>query len=98
MDRRSFLQNIAVSALATEAIESLAAAPQPQDAGASSGTLLAEFDGWKVHEDLATRDGAITFTGPRNQKRVLTKSAEPCFATADPPYLGLKMADIGTSG
>src|SRR5213079_1494920 len=29
---------------------------------------------------------------------VFIKTAEACFAEADPPYLGLKMADIGTAG
>src|ERR1700733_10872979 len=78
--------------------------------GASAGaapdvaghTLVCEFKagatGWKVYEDLRTRDGAITFISEAGASRVLGKSAEATFAEADPPYLGLKLADIGMSG
>jgi hypothetical protein len=99
MHRRRFLQDLAMTAAAAEAMESFEAYAAPQSPAASTEghTLLAEFEGWKVHEDLRTRDGSIVFTGPRGQ-RVLTKSAEPCFPTAEPPYLGLKMQDIGMSG
>ena len=64
-------------------------------------TLVSQFtlEGteWKVYEDLRTRDGALTFVSPRGA-RVLTKSAEPAFAEADPPHLGLSMEEIGLSG
>src|SRR6202167_4763915 len=65
-------------------------------------TLVCEFKvgaiGWKVYEDLRARDGAITFISGAGAARVLGKSAEATFAEADPPYLGLKLADIGMSG
>jgi len=65
-------------------------------------TLVCEFKiggtGWKVYEDLRTRDGVITFISATGVSRVLGKSAEANFAEADPPYLGLKLADIGMSG
>jgi hypothetical protein len=99
MDRRRFLQNLAVTAAAAEAIDSIDAFASPQPAASTEGyTLVAEFEGWKVYEDLRTREGSIVFTGARGAQRVLAKSAEPCFPTADPPYLGLKMQDIGMSG
>ncbi len=62
-------------------------------------TLVCEFRmdaiTWKVYEDLRTRDGSITFVSSRGGARVLTKSAEAAFPGADPPYLGLKLEDIG---
>jgi hypothetical protein len=65
-------------------------------------TLVCEFKvgatSWKAYEDLRTRDGAITFISWAGSSRVLEKSAEATFAEADPPYLGLKLADIGISG
>ncbi len=97
MDRRQFLQNLAITAAASEAIAAAAAAPQ-SPVSTEGFTLLTEFDGWKVYEDLRTRDGSIVFVGPRGAQRLLAKSAEPCFPTAEPPYLGLKMEDIGMSG
>src|SRR5215469_8057256 len=99
MDRRQFLQNLAVTAAAAETIENIEAFAAPQTPASIEGyTPLAEFEGWKVYEDLRTRDGSIVFAGPRGAQRVMTKSAEPCFPTAEPPYLGLKMEDIGMSG
>ncbi|MBV9304185.1 MAG: Tat pathway signal protein [Acidobacteriaceae bacterium] len=65
-------------------------------------TLLCEFrlEGvdWKVYEDLQNRDGNLTFVSARGETRVLTKSAEPAFAEANPPYLGLNLSEIGMSG
>jgi hypothetical protein len=97
VNRRRFIQNLAVTAAAAEALEAFE--PPPQEPASTDGyTLIAELDGWKVHEDLRTRDGSIVFTGPRGVQRVITKSAEACFATAEPPYLGLKMEEIGMAG
>ena len=94
MDRRQFIQSMGVTAAAAAAFEA-----EPQAAIDTAGyTAIAEFDGWRVLEDLRARDGSIVFAGPGGRQRVLTKSAEACFPTADPPYLGLKMADIGTAG
>ena len=65
-------------------------------------TLLSSFHltdkHWQVYEDLRTRDGAIVFLSSQNTKRVLPKSAEAVFAEADPPYLGLRLEEIGLSG
>ncbi len=90
MDRREFLQ-----AMAAASAVSLAPA---RAAIADPGTLICEFDGHKVYEDLSTRDGAITIVPATGTPRVFTKSAEATFAEADPPFLGLKIADIGTAG
>jgi hypothetical protein len=65
-------------------------------------TLLSTFqrrgEAWKVYEDLRTRDGVVTFVAADGRGRVLSKSAEPAFADADPLYLGLKLNDIGLAG
>ncbi len=105
MDRRQFLQSVALSVAAqAEAVENVEAQPnaEAQEKTAAGATPLCEFtlEGvtWKVYEDLSTRDGAITFESSRGGKRVLTKSAEASFAEAEPPFLGLKISDIGTSG
>ena len=67
----------------------------------SGYTQLCEFAlssrKWKVFEDLRTRDGNITFLGSDGQSKILPKSAEPTFAEANPPYLGLSLKDIGMS-
>ena len=77
----------------------LSSGPAPDVAG---HTLISEFKigatGWKAYEDLRTRDGAITFVSSAGASRVLAKSAEATFVEANPPYLGLKLADIGMSG
>src|SRR5262245_21070545 len=102
MNRRRFLQNLAVTGAA---LETAAAAPEPQASEPTNlegHTLLSEFsfDGvsWKVYEDLRTRDGAITFVPSRGATRVLSKTAEPCFAGPEPRYLGLDLQEIGASG
>jgi hypothetical protein len=77
----------------------LSSGPAPDVTG---HTLVCEFKigstDWKVYEDLRTRDGVITFISAAGASRVLPKSAEANFVEADPPYLGLKLADIGMSG
>ena len=105
MNRRRFLQNLAVTPAAIEAVDLASAAeaePEPQTPVDLEGyTLLCEFHldsaAWKAYEDLRTRDGSIVFAGPAGQ-RVLSKSAEACFATAEPPFLGLPAEEIGRSG
>lgn len=91
MDRREFLQGMALAAAASAAPES------PDD-----GTPVSEFTHngatWKVFEDLTTRDGPLTFISSSGARRVLKKSAEATFAEADPPHLGLSMNDIGMAG
>jgi hypothetical protein len=68
----------------------------------SGHTLVCSFQadsvGWKVYEDLRTRDGAITLIASNGTGRVLEKSAEANFADAGAPYLGLNLSDIGMSG
>src|SRR6185437_6886425 len=101
MDRRTFLHSLGVTAAAAESLDAAIEAfePEPQAPTDTTGfTPIAEFEGWKVLEDLRTRDGAIVFTGPAGKQRVLGKSAEASFPTAEPPYLGLKIADIGMAG
>lgn len=97
MHRRRFLQNLAVTAAVSEPVAAFQSSPQTES-GTEGYSAIAEFDGWRVFEDLRTRDGSIVFAGPRGAERVLTKSAEPCFAAAEPPYLGLKLEEIGMSG
>jgi hypothetical protein len=101
MNRRRFLQNLAVTGAA---LETAAAEPEPQPAEAPNvdgHTVVGEFalDGvaWKVYEDLRTRDGVITFVSSRGT-RVLSKTADPVFAGPEPPYLGLNLQEIGASG
>ncbi|HET7841111.1 MAG TPA: twin-arginine translocation signal domain-containing protein [Terriglobia bacterium] len=68
------------------------------DVNVDGHTLVSEFKvgpvGWKVYEDLRTRDGALTFISSQGAARVLGKSAEASFAEAD-PYLGLSLKEIG---
>jgi hypothetical protein len=65
-------------------------------------TLLCSFvrgsESWKVYEDLRARDGSITFVSTAGKARVLAKSAEAVFADEEPPYLGLDLKTIGTTG
>jgi hypothetical protein len=122
MDRRRFLQNLAVATagLGTLAADATATGrgaglPRPEAANATEfaptyaerpdvqgHTLLCEFDHsgntWKAYEDLRTRDGAITLLALDGTGRVLAKTAEASFATANPPYLGLTLREIGLSG
>lgn len=109
MDRREFLQNLAVTAASIEALKASAlseAQPEFQaqaaPANIEGNTFLCEFKHntatWKVYEDLRVRDGAITFISSTGAKRVLPKTAEPSFREDRPYYLGLSMNDIGLSG
>jgi hypothetical protein len=75
----------------------------PADAVNVQGhTLLCAFqrggETWKVYEDLRTRDGAVTFVAANGRGRVLSKSGEAAFAGPDPPYLGLKLREVGLAG
>jgi len=109
MDRREFLQNLAVAAAGLEALNGPVPAGEnpelqtrPAPADVAGHTLLCEFQHkaatWKVYEDLRTRDGAITFVSSSGATRVLPKTAEPSFRENSPYYLGLSMDDIGLSG
>jgi hypothetical protein len=106
MDRREFLQSLAVTAASMETIAGSAAeAPQERPSATpkiEGHTLLCEFDyqgsRWKVYEDLRVREGAITFLSASGASRVLPKIAEPSFRENRPYYLGLSLDDIGMSG
>jgi hypothetical protein len=117
MDRRRFLQNLAVTtaglpylskndAKEVEPIErnrESSETPAHNAAGElpniEGHTFLAEFTlrgvSWKVYEDLRVHDGGVTFISSKDSSRTMPKSAEATFAEADPPYLGLKLDDIG---
>ena len=108
MNRRRFLQNIAVTSAGIKLIaktkEPIATGTTPVTVPASvpdteGHTLVCEFKvdavTWKVYEDLRTREGVLTFISARGESRVLGKSAEATFAEAEPPHLGLSMNDIG---
>ncbi|HJZ80918.1 MAG TPA: hypothetical protein VKD91_11250, partial [Pyrinomonadaceae bacterium] len=107
MNRRHFLQNVAVASAVAASVSSKAESlvtmpaepatvPLPDTQG---HTLVCTFNleqtTWKVYEDLRTREGVLTFISAHGQARVLGKSAEATFAEADPPHLGLSMNDIG---
>ncbi len=101
MERRRFLQSLAVTSAVAQAGLPVDAA-EVGEADTEGHTLLCEFQldaaTWKVYEDLSRREGPITFESPGRAGRVLAKSAEATFAEANPPYLGLKIGDIGTAG
>jgi hypothetical protein len=109
MDRRRFLQGLAISAASMSAWGDTQNAHSPEFAttlGPSSGpgdqTLLCSFEhkgeSWKVYEDLRVRDGAFTFVRSDGQEKQLRKTAEATFAENGPPYLGIPLKDIGLSG
>ena len=100
MQRRQFLQQLAGATAALEtAPKPVATRTQESLAG---HTFQGEFhlgsEPWKVYEDFTKRDGSITFVSSRGVRHLLEKSAEATFADAEPPYLGLKLADIGMAG
>ncbi|MBV9269090.1 MAG: Tat pathway signal protein [Acidobacteriaceae bacterium] len=109
MQRRQFLHNVAGFTTALELFPAIDAATSSARAGDANGTqedsraatIVCEFtlDGsrWTVHEDLSTREGAISFVSEDGDTRVLGKSAEAAFAEANPPFLGLSLKDIGMS-
>jgi hypothetical protein len=102
MNRRRFLQNLAVTGAA---LETAGAGPEPPQSteplNLEGHTVLSEFRlegvAWKVYEDLRSRDGAITFVSAKGT-RVLSKTAEPVFAGPEPPYFGLNLQEISASG
>jgi hypothetical protein len=108
MDRREFLQSLAVTAASIETLSEFGSAARPGELTGGKAvdidghTLICEFKidvtSWKVYEDLRVRDGVLTFVSSAGGSRVFAKSAEASFAEAAPPYLGLSMNDIGMSG
>ncbi len=93
MDRREFLQSLAVTAACAETFsgtlvgaptKTVQSVPLPDLQG---NTLICEFklntDSWKVYEDLRTRDGAITFVSAAGASRRMVKA--PKLPSRDRP-------------
>src|ERR1035437_5448027 len=108
MDRRKFLQSVALTTAGAELLTEAARAastPEPQAQSAppnvTGQTLQCEFQhggtSWKVYEDLSKRDGSITFVPARGNARVLGKRLEATFTEAAVPFLGLTYQEIGNS-
>lgn len=100
MDRREFLQTLAVSAAGIGTLSKVGFGAPAGDVGSVEGhTFICEFPykgaTWKVYEDLRTRDGVLTFVSSAGGGRVLGKSAEASFPEAAVPYLGLDLKDVG---
>ena len=107
MNRRRFLQDVVVASAAATTISAKAevvgsfakepTAPVPPDITGHTliGTFVLDGTRWEIYEDLRTRQGGLTFVSSRGEARILGKNAEPTFAEADPPHLGLTMNDIG---
>ena len=108
MKRRDFITNLAGTAAGValgRAASGLPLAGEQSSSPSSSldgHTLIAEFKlnatSWKVYEDLRSRDGDLTFVSAAGVKRLLPKSADAAFATAEPAHFGLSMDEIGLSG
>ena len=110
MDRRSFLQSLAVGAAAFELMEGTGTATQspgrslPQKKEESFSfeghTLVSQFrdEGvqWRIYEDLRDRNGELVFVSSSGQNLRLRKSAEASMPEGT-PYLGLALKDIGTT-
>src|SRR4051812_18601599 len=96
MDRREFIQSLAVTAAIAQA-----APQQPASTDTTGHTLQCEFQQngvtWKVYEDLSKRDGSLTFVPSRGATRVMTKRLEACFSQAATPFLGLTQQEIAGS-
>ncbi len=109
MNRRDFLQNVAVVAAGVEYVcktaelsgtmTMAAVAEVVTTADIEGHTLVCTFKidttTWRVYEDLRTREGVLTFISSSGAARVLGKSAEATFAEAEPAHFGISMNDIG---
>jgi hypothetical protein len=110
MERRQFLINVAsvtavgaslapeVQATAEKSVPSKPVPHIPFDGLTPQAEFKLGDEDWKVYEDLSKRDGPIVFVSSKGTQRVLGKHAETNFAESNPPYLGLKLSDIGTAG
>src|SRR5665213_2951817 len=117
MDRRRFLQGVAVATAGIGALPTFAEGDAKSTHGLTSSqktapsglldravidtegyTFLCSFnrgsEGWKVFEDLRTRDGMIAFVRANGSGKILTRNVEATFADANPPHLGLSLRDI----
>ena len=112
MDRRRFLQTVvagsaAVRSIATGNAQSSAPIPHAKLRGVSASasvdghlrlcTFTRNGENWTVHEDLRTRDGAITFVSSTGVARVMSRNGEAVFPDPGPAYLGLELSAIGMS-
>jgi hypothetical protein len=103
MDRREFLQSIALTTALTQALPAEPAEVPAQSAppDTTGHTLQCEFQynntAWKVYEDLGKRDGSITFVPARGAARVMGKRPEAVFSQAAVPFLGFTQQEIGNS-
>src|SRR5579871_4213077 len=112
MDRRTFLQGMAVGAASLELLDSRAvsevqARQNPKRKAVAAPpvsvegyTLVSTFNAqgaiWKAYEDLRTREGALVFMSSSGATLSLGKSAEASMPEGT-PYLGLALKDIGLS-
>jgi hypothetical protein len=98
VNRRDFFHSLGVAGIGMACLESIEALQQD---GRAEAAPLAEFrtsqGAWRVYEDLGSRNGLIAFVSAAGQRRVLAKSAEECFASPDPQYLGLSLEEIGNA-
>lgn len=97
MQRRQFLQQLAgATAVLETAPKPVATRTQDSPAGHTfQGEFQLGSESWKVYEELTKPEGSITFVSSQGVRHLLEKSAEATFADTEPPYLGLKLADIG---
>ena len=96
--RDTAAQTVASPARAGGAVSPLLPAAEVDVSG---HTLLCSFargnETWKVYENLAVRDGAISFVTADGRGRVLRKTAEASFPEDGPQHLGLDIQTIGMS-
>jgi hypothetical protein len=102
LQRRQFLQTLTATTAGAMAISEAIADDQAIPSTTDGFTLVCEFklesESWKVYEDLRSLEGPLLYISASGKKRLLSKSAEPCFPDAGPQHLGLDMAEVGSSG
>ncbi|GAA4778688.1 hypothetical protein GCM10023219_28620 [Stakelama sediminis] len=108
MNRRDFLKSSALGAsIAASGIVTMPGAdamprlsPLPGNAlngHARVAGFSAHGRNWTVWDDLRSGDGMMTLVAD-GKALSLSKRTEPTYATAKPPYLGLKLRDIAQAG
>ena len=108
MDRRHFLQSVALTTAAVAVDRLQAATSQPELAASprlqpltpsqlEGFTPIGEFEAlggsWSVYEDLRQPDGALAMCHGQ-QVLMLSKRLEATFATDEPYYLGMSLAEV----